>query len=474
MIIDTDKLSPEQRAFFSPAMLAMLGQVQRQPRVGIPLDSSIFDLTPIHQKYWKDFCDVCYSRFGFEQGEVRTYEQKYETFCRCKNYVTSEEGYEEQLLMTKEEDLVRLQSYAEWFYGIDDACDILPALYNLVRMLWTIRRNLKSDMQLIKYFCPRRPKVNYSDYKLELKKIPDCIRNNKTIREVLRSEIDATLLQAIMGEDDFYYQTMDMTIKSELQDGTPFEYNNADGSIVSMVNYILDEHVHWYNTELNDFVESLPDGCECARGSEMQAFIYRLFMSYGQSLREIKELVEEYPAPRNLEVLKGEYECLVEEFEDTRLGEHWIECIEEKEGLQHIAKFFMHKRKRITEEEEQTFFYTLDKICIISDILNGKADKYWLEVEYPDGWKVDNAELALEQRQKSQPSTPNPIVDAIREQTEAMKKTAEAIQDVAGAIRENPPVNANHYYAPGSTHDDKGKYLQIGTDDKEKLGLIEL
>ena len=96
------------------------------------IHTSLFDLSSIHQRYWKDFCDVCYSRFGFEQGEVRTYEQKYDTFCRCKNYVTSEEGYEEQLLITKEEDLKRLQSYAEWFFGIDDAYDILPALYNLV------------------------------------------------------------------------------------------------------------------------------------------------------------------------------------------------------------------------------------------------------------------------------------------------------------------------------------------------------
>ena len=404
------------------------------------LHTSLFDLTSIHQRYWKDFCDVCYSRFGFEQGEVRTYEQKYETFCRCKNYVTSEEGYEEHLLMTKEEDFVRLHSYAEWFFGIDDACDILPALYNLVRMLWTIRRNLKSDMQLIKYFCPRRPKVQYSDYKLQLKKIPDTIRNNKTIREVLKSEIDATLLQSIMGTEEFDYYTMDMPIQSELLDGTPFEYNNADGSIVGLVNSILDDHVFWYNTELSDFVESLPDGCECARGSEMQAFIYRLFMSYGQSLREIKELVEEYPAPRNLEVLKAEYERLAEEFEDTRLGEHWIECIQEKEGLQHIAKFFMHKRKRITEEEEQTFFYTLDKICIISDILEGKADKYWLEVEYPDGW---DCQCVSKHEHTTEHQEPNPLVDAIRKQAEAMKQTAEAMKELASKPSEivfNAPV----------------------------------
>lgn len=32
-------------------------------------------------------------------------------------------------------------------------------------------------------------------------------------------------------------------------------------------------------------------------------------------------------------------------------------------------------------------------------------------------------------------------------------------------------IEAERYYAPGSTHDDKGKYLQIG---KEALGMIEL
>lgn len=36
------------------------------------------------------------------------------------------------------------------------------------------------------------------------------------------------------------------------------------------------------------------------------------------------------------------------------------------------------------------------------------------------------------------------------------------------------PINAERYYAPGSTHEDKGKYLQIGTDGKDALGLIEL
>lgn len=88
----------------------------------------------------------------------------------------------------------------------------------------------------------------------------------------------------------------------------------------------------------------------------------------------------------NLEYLKRECETLISEFQQTDLGKHWCDCIEHKNGLQNIAKYFIHHSARISEEEENAFFYTLDKICIISDILEGKADKYWLEVEYPDGW----------------------------------------------------------------------------------------
>ena len=53
------------------------------------------------------------------------------------------------------------------------------------------------------------------------------------------------------------------------------------------------------------------------------------------------------------------------------------------------------------------------------------------------------------------------------------KQANEALKNVAGAIRENPPVNAGNYYASGSTHEDKGKHLYIGTDNKETLGMIE-
>ena len=106
------------------------------------MSTNVFDLTQIHQSYWKDFCDVCYSRFGFEVGEIRTYEQKYETFCRCKMFVTEETGYEQQLLRTRPEDLQRLTDAVRLFYSLRDARDMIPMLYALCTLSHTISENI--------------------------------------------------------------------------------------------------------------------------------------------------------------------------------------------------------------------------------------------------------------------------------------------------------------------------------------------
>lgn len=351
------------------------------------LCTSLFNLTSIHQKYWKDFCDVCYSRFGFEQSEVRSYEQKYDTFCRCKMFVTEDIRYEQQLMNLCLDDLRRLKEYADGFFALSDARDIIPALYYFVRQLWNVESGLKSDRMLVKYICPRRNDVDYSSYCIELKKFPSIIKNNRSIREVMKSSTDAMLLREMMGDDDFDHYTMNSTIHDSTDDGTPFDYNPADGTIEWIVNYILDEQISYFNSCLQDFIDALSDDCDCTRGSEIQAFVFRLFMSYEESLSDIKERLEEYPTPRNLKELCSDRDRLIEDFVNSRLGEHWIDCISEENGIDHIAKFFMHQHKRISEAEEHDFFYTLDKICIITDIIEGKADKYWLDVDYPQGWK---------------------------------------------------------------------------------------
>ena len=75
--------------------------------------SMIFDITKLHQKYWRMFCDVYYVHLGFETEEVHSYEQKYETFCRRKS-VSEEKDYEDDKKKFDEfDEIIRGEEWKE-------------------------------------------------------------------------------------------------------------------------------------------------------------------------------------------------------------------------------------------------------------------------------------------------------------------------------------------------------------------------
>ena len=96
--------------------------------------------------------------------------------------------------------------------------------------------------------------------------------------------------------------------------------------------------------------------------------------------------------------MQKERDDLIQEFGETNLGKHWIQWMEYKDGIKHVAHYFMRHRNDFTEKEERDFFFTLDKITIINDILMGDCKKYWLEIDYPEDWftkeTTDNIEVA--------------------------------------------------------------------------------
>lgn len=111
-----------------------------------------------------------------------------------------------------------------------------------------------------------------------------------------------------------------------------------------------------------------------------------------------------------------------------------------------IAHYIYTHRKHFSRETIGTFFEYI--------IINKDIEKRLCLMG------VSATPIRVETNDSETPS----VIDAIRE----------GFMDVAGAIRENPPINAERYYAPGSTHEDKGKYLQIGKEVKDVLGLIDL
>lgn len=358
----------------------------------------IFSTAELHHAYWKEFCDACYAHFGFETNEIRTYEQKYDTFCRCKCFVTEEDGYEEKLLAVTEEDLRQLKDLEDWFYSQNESVDIIPSLYIFIRKIWTIKTKLRNDRQLISYICPRSMNIDYSHYLLiENNRFTKKVVNWQSIREVLKNSTDYALLEQMMTEEEFYHYTEDFEHIEEPEDGFPFKYNPAEECISTIIDIILEYQIPDFNRELHEFIAVVPKSNDCPKGSELKAFLFRLFMSYEESLSEIKLMLEEYPSPLNFVEMQKERDNLIQKFSETNLGKHWIQWMEYKDGIKHIAHYFMHHRNNFTEKEERDFFFTLDKITIINDILMGEYKKYWLEIDYPDGWftkkTTDNIEV---------------------------------------------------------------------------------
>ena len=64
--------------------------------------------------------------------------------------------------------------------------------------------------------------------------------------------------------------------------------------------------------------------------------------------------------------------------------------MENENGIKYITNYFLNRREELTEEDEEQFFYQLDKICIIENVLKGNAKKYDLDIAYPDDWFTQN------------------------------------------------------------------------------------
>ena len=98
----------------------------------------------------------------------------------------------------------------------------------------------------------------------------------------------------------------------------------------------------------------------------------------------MKTIFDDYPEHLCVKKLEQTRGSLIAEFKQTKLGTHWCECIKSHNGLEKVGKYLINHRDSISEEEEARFFYLLDEICIITDILRGNAAKYWLNVDYEE------------------------------------------------------------------------------------------
>ena len=359
--------------------------------------SSIFDITKLHQKYWKKFCDKFYKYLSFSSDKNGTYkadkdstlEDKYKTFCKFK--VQNEERYHPKIhTLVKEEDLKYLKAMEEKLFTLKDRDELIPTLYYYVRTTQCTSRKIEHDIWVIKITNPRCKKIDYSQYKLDgTKNFDEGNEFWPNIRETMKSYVNEAMIRDMLDSESFDHYTKDYEIKKG-EERDLFNPNPADKSTAFLVNKILEKETCCLNELLEELSTLLQDCPKYQVGFKEYHFRYRLFMAYECSLPEIKKMVDELPSPRDLQELAKLRERLIKDFYQTAIGKEWIMCMENEDGIKYITKYFLNHRKELTEGDEELFFYQLDKICIIEDVLKGNAKKYDLDIAYPDDWFTQN------------------------------------------------------------------------------------
>lgn len=126
-------------------------------------------------------------------------------------------------------------------------------------------------------------------------------------------------------------------------------------------------------------------------------FLYSIFSHHTNSLHHFEYKLKELPNKPFLEKIKEEFRELIPKFKTNSLGEHWAICMTEEDGFMPMVNYYKRRADDYIldvdieswEKEEETFFQQLDKLCIMADILNGKADKYGLQIKYPKNWNCN-------------------------------------------------------------------------------------
>ena len=366
-------------------------------------ESKIFNIKEIHKRYWKKFCDRFYKNFRFPEGTDWDYEKKFEYFCNSKIQGDEHSNYAQRFLQVNSDELKQLKEYSEEFLKQKDGYDIVPELFIFVRKMRRLSAKLENDSRIISLVCPYRrdERIDYTKYLITEKSsfLPKS-KDWPTIRETIKSEACDKMLWEMMDSDSYSQYTNDMMITDDFE-GNVIPFNPTDENIAFVVDEIFENQVYWYNESLKRYMRVCPTKGKGSEGNELMALLYRLFVSYRDSLKDIKDILDESPSPLKLVELQKERNHQIRHFGYNDYGKHWMACVTHENGIQNVAKYFIHHRDHFTDYNERDFFYTLDKICIIDDILQGNADKYGLNISYPDDWMKPSREAAENEKETS-------------------------------------------------------------------------
>jgi len=153
------------------------------------------------------------------------------------------------------------------------------------------------------------------------------------------------------------------------------------------------------------------------RDNREYRFALSLTLTYTSTKDEIIQLVRGCQEEYLLQEVEEERERQIEDFARMKIASRWYQMKDDDLAWRVFAQNIPYGEKD-REEEIHQFFETLDRICILTDILMGHAAEYGLNVEYEHMVELPEAPIAVQEDLHK-----DNVVDAIHELTDVVKES---------------------------------------------------
>lgn len=368
-------------------------------------DANIFSLENIHEKYWDDFCKACYSRLGFSNNKEIDSERFKLMYTSVKRSVSKDK--DAHLYFTDEEftwsnamrlrvnrtDMDKFRMAIDFYRKLknkDHAA--FPMLLVILRMQQSISKYLYEEIQMLDYLLPSKyDYINNSYDKQQIAESSSLIFDTSHIKDL--PNIEKNIIECLKNEPDLSRTSQDFLEGIDLEGNSHHIWTTQNVCSKLMKNII-----NRYNKSLTDFEENYVNIIQCKRGNAIHAIVYRLFVSYLNSFGEVETMFKNAKGI-TFEELQSTRLALINEFKRNKLGAKWYEFFDSNNGLFAFANYFIDHRENYTTEDEERFFYLLDEIGVITDIIVGKANKYWSDVAYSEesinGSSLENGHVKI-------------------------------------------------------------------------------
>ena len=114
-------------------------------------------------------------------------------------------------------------------------------------------------------------------------------------------------------------------------------------------------------------------------------FASKMLGVYGQSIPQVKHLLNSVRPEMQEEELKDKRVELIMKLVSTKIGQHWMNTFDQEDGWKYVAQNLYGEANQLRSEEVDSFLLTIDQISIINDLLQGRGSKDRL------GYNTNNA-----------------------------------------------------------------------------------